>query len=287
MFLIPGILAFLLIILFPLLANIGISFTEWEGIGKPDWIGLTNYIKAFGDATFWGSFKNNLIIAIVITIVPSIIGLLLAAFIFEYISIKFGSRISSFFRAGFYLPQIIPVVVSGVVWRWLLQPNWGVVNQFLNNIGLKMLAHNWLGDKSTALASIIIMTIWFQVGYPLVIFIAALQRIDPVLYEAAELDGASWRQRFFYITVNLIRPEIFVVVITTIVFAFKVFGQVFVMTRGGPGRATIVASYFSYINFFDYGKVGYGATISTVLTIIILLITAGLIMIQIKQERSS
>ena len=285
MFLIPGVLAFLLIIVFPFVANIGISFTRWSGIGTPEWIGLLNYQKAMGDATFWASFKNNLSLIVAIVIIPTLIGLFLAAFLFDYIVDKFGNGISNFFRAGFYLPQIIPVVVAGIVWRWILQPDWGVLNWLLSAVGLDMLARNWLGDVSTALPSIMVMMIWFQIGYPLVIFMAALQRIDPELYEAAALDGASWFQRFFYITVHLIRPEISVVVLTTTIASLKVFGQVYVMTRGGPGRATIVASYFSYQNFFERSNVGYGATIATVLTLIIILLTLGFIMVQTRQEQ--
>lgn len=286
-FLIPGVLLFLLIIVFPLLANIGLSFTKWSGVGTPVWVGLDNYMRAIGDSIFWTSFKNNLLLVIVITTIPTLIGLLLAGFLFEYIATKFGRGTTNFFRAGFYLPQIVPVVVAGIVWRWILQPNWGVLNWSLKAVGLGMLTRSWLGDASTALPSIMMMMIWFQIGYPLVIFMAALQRVDPVVYEAAALDGASWFQRFFYITIRLIRPEIFVVVVTTIIFALKTFSQVYVMTGGGPGNATVVASYFSYQNFFSRSRVGYGATIATVLTFIIILVAIGFIRMQIKQEQES
>jgi raffinose/stachyose/melibiose transport system permease protein len=284
-FLIPGVLAFLFFVFFPFLANIGISFTRWTGVGTPTWIGLANYQKALGDSTFWASYKNNLSLIVAITIIPTIIGLFLATFLFDYIVNKFGKGVSNFFRAGFYLPQIIPVVVAGIVWRWILQPDWGVLNWLLKAVGLDMLASNWLGDASTALYSVMGMMIWFQIGYPLVIFMAALQRADPELYEAAALDGASWFQRFFYITIHLIKPEIYVVVLTTTIYALQAFGQIYVMTRGGPGRATIVASYFSWQNFFERSRVGYGATIATVLTIIIMLITVGFITFQTKQQQ--
>jgi raffinose/stachyose/melibiose transport system permease protein len=284
-FLIPGVLLFLLIIVFPLLANVGLSFTKWSGVGTPVWVGFTNYMKAIRDSNFWASFKNDLLLVIAVTTIPTLIGLLLAGFIFEYIRAKFGRGIANFFRAGFYLPQIAPVVVVGIVWRWILQPNWGVLNWSLKAVGLDTLTRSWLGDTSTALPSIMMMMIWFQIGYPLVIFMAALQRIDPAVYEAADLDGASWLQRFFYITIHLIRPEIFVVVLTTIIYTLKTFGQVYVMTKGGPGQATMVPSYFSYQNFFQRSMVGYGATITTILTIIIGLVAVGFIRMQTKQEQ--
>ena len=284
-FLIPGILVFLVLIVAPFLINIGVSFTKWQGVGAPLWIGLTNYQKALADSTFWTSFRNNLSLIVAMTVVPTIVGLFLAAFLFDYIAKRFGASVTSFFRAGLYVPQVVPVVVAAIAWRWILQPDWGAVNTLLRGVGLGSLAHNWLGDVATAMPSIMVMMVWFQIGYPLVIFMAALQRVDPELHEAAALDGASWLQTFFHITIQLIRPEIYVVVLTTIIHALKVFPPVWLMTRGGPGTATYVASYFSFRNFFEMSNVGYGATIATILTIIIVLITVAYLKVQTQQER--
>jgi len=283
-FLLPGVILFLLIIIIPFLVNLGVSFTKWSGVQSPVWIGLDNYQKLLGDATFWASFKNNVIMIIAMTIIPTIIGLLLSTFLFDYIASKFGTAISNFFRAGFYLPQILPVAIAGVMWRWILQPDWGALNWFFNAIGLSSAAHNWLGDATTALPTVMMIMIWFQIGYPLVIFMSALQRIDPELLEAAQIDGASWLQRFYYITIHLIRPEILVVILTTTIAALKMFGQIFVLTRGGPGTATIVPSYFAYQNFFEKANVGYGSAISTVMTLIIIVLTVLFINAQSKQE---
>jgi len=283
-FLIPGFILFLALIIFPFLANFAISFTRWTGVRTPIWIGLTNYQKAIGDKIFWTSFKNNLYLILTMVTIPTGIGLFIAAFLFDYIEKKFGNAVVSFFRAGFYIPQIIPVVIAGVIWRWVLQPDWGVLNWALKSVGLNFMAHNWLGDSNTALLSVIAMMTWFQIGYPLVIFMAALQRVDPELYEAASIDGATWFQRFFFISIQLIRPEIYVVVLTTTIFSLKVFGQIFAMTQGGPGTSTMVASYFSYQNFFQKANVGYGATMSTVLTFIIVLLTVLWVRVQTRQE---
>jgi raffinose/stachyose/melibiose transport system permease protein len=285
LFLIPGGIVFLVLIVFPFLSNVVVSFTRWTGVRTPVWIGIANYEKAFGDTIFWTSFQNNLYLILALTTIPTLIGLLLAAFIYDYVSKKFGTTLVSFFRAGFYLPQVIPAVVAALVWRWILQPDWGVLNYTLKAIGLEGLAHNWLGDPQTALPSVIGTMIWFQIGYPLIIFMAAMQRIDPELYEAASIDGASWLQKFSRITVPLIRPELFVVILTTTIFALKAFGQIFAMTRGGPGSATMVASYFSYKNFFENSNVGYGATMSTVLTLIIIVLTIIWVRVQTQQER--
>jgi raffinose/stachyose/melibiose transport system permease protein len=277
--------AFLAIVVGPFVANIAISFTRWRGVGTPEWIGLENYQRAFDDTAFWASFENNLRLVLAMTIIPTILGLLLAVFLFDNIHRHFGPRTTSFFRAGFYLPQIMPLIVAAIVWRWIYQPNWGILNWTLNSVGLDQFARNWLGNRETALYSIMGMMVWFQLGYPLVIFMAALQRVDPQLNEAAAIDGATWLQRVWHITVPLIRPEIYVVILTTAIHALKVFAPVYAMTRGGPGTATIVASYFSYKNFFERPNVGYGATIATLLTAIIMLLTVAFITVQVRQER--
>ncbi len=284
-FLIPGALVFLLLIVFPFLTNVYVSFTRWTGVRTPVWIGAANYLKAFGDTIFWTSFKNNLYLIATLTTIPTLIGLLLAIAIYDYVSKKFGTGLASLFRAGFYLPQVIPAVVSALVWRWILQPDWGALNYILKAIGLSAFAHNWLGDPKTALAAVIVTLIWFQIGYPMVIFMAALQRLDPELYEAASIDGATWVQKFLRITIPLIRPEIFVVVLTTTMFALKVFAPIFAMTHGGPGSATMFPAYFSYKNFFENSNVGYGATMSTVLTMIIILLTVVWVRVQTRQEQ--
>jgi raffinose/stachyose/melibiose transport system permease protein len=286
LFLIPGITAFLVIIIIPFLTNIGISFTKWGGVRPPVWIGLSNYQRLIGDSVFWLSFKNNLILLLAMTVIPTIAGLLLATFLFDYVTNAFGQKVASFFRAGFYLPQILPSAVIGIVWAWILQPDWGVVNFVLKGIGLSSLAHDWLGDPSTALFAVMFVLVWFQLGYPIVIFMAALQRVDPELLEAASIDGASWFQKFWYITIHLIQPEILVVVLTTTIYTLKIFGQVYVLTRGGPGNATSVPSYYAYKQFFETQQVGYGSTVSLALAVIIILLTVLFVNIQSRRENA-
>jgi raffinose/stachyose/melibiose transport system permease protein len=264
--------------------NFGISFTKWSGVRAPIWIGLSNFQRLMSDTIFWLSFKNILILLIAMTVIPTIVGLLLATFLFDYISNNFGQRVSSFFRAGFYLPQILPAAVIGIVWAWILQPDTGVVNYVFKSIGMVSWAQNWLGDPKFALLAVMFVMVWFQIGYPIVIFMAALQRIEPELLEAAAMDGASWFQKFFYITIHQIRPEIMVIVVTTTIYTLKIFGQVYVLTGGGPGNATSVPSYYAYKNFFETQQVGYGSSISVVMAILIILLTIVFINIQSRQE---
>jgi raffinose/stachyose/melibiose transport system permease protein len=285
-YLIPGLLLFTFIILIPLVWNVYLSFTDWRGIRPPEFIGLENWIELFGDAKFWASFRNSLAMIVAMVIVPTLLGLVLAALLFDVIGRKFGGRVASFLRATYYLPQILPVAIAAIVIGWILRPENGALNTVLDAIGLGALQHNWLGSPDTALVSIMVVMVWVQIGYPVVIFMAALQRVDPELYEAAELDGAGWFQRFRFITVSAIRPEIFVVTLTCTIAALKVFGPIYALTGGGPGSATIVPSYYSYIQFFQSQQVGYGATISTALTIVVIVVAIGFIRLQVRSERA-
>jgi raffinose/stachyose/melibiose transport system permease protein len=284
LFLLPGVLLFLIIIVFPFVMNFYLSFTRWSGVGPTEFVGLKNYLRAVNDINFWSSLKNNALIIIAMITVPTIIGLLLAVLLFQYISVKIGNKITSIFRAGFYLPQIIPVVIIAVIWKWIFQPNWGALNVIFQKMGLEAFARDWLGNHSWALFSVILVMIWFQIGYPLVIFMSALQRIGPEIYESAKVDGATGAKMIYHVTIPLISPEIYVVVLTTIIYSLKIFGPIYAFTKGGPGNATMVASYFSFKNFFEISNVGYGATMSTIISLMIVLITIIYIRVQSAQS---
>ena len=285
LYLIPGLVLFTAIILIPLVWNVYLTFTEYRGIRPPEFIGLDNWIELGGDEKFWASFRNSIAMIIAMVVLPTAAGLVLAALLFDVIGRKFGGRIASFLRATYYLPQILPVAIAAIVIGWILRPENGALNTVLEAVGLGNLAHNWLGSPDTALPSIMVVMVWVQIGYPVVIFMAALQRVDPELYEAAELDGANWFQRFRSITVSIIRPEIFVVTLTCTIAALKVFGPIYALTGGGPGTSTIVPSYYSYIQFFQSQQVGYGATIATALTIVVVIVTVIFIKFQNRAER--
>jgi len=285
LYLIPGVLASLAVIVVPLVMTVGVSFTRWSGIGSPEWIGFDNYTRLFHDANFWASFGHILLLIVAMAVIPTLLGLLLAAVLFDYIAKVYGPRWASVFRSGFYLPQVLPVAVTGIVWGWILHPSYGALNRILETVGLSSLSRNWLGDPKYALYSVMAVMIWFQLGYPVVMFMSGLQRIDPELYEAADLDGAGWWQRFRHITVYLIRPEFYVVLVTTTIAALKIFGQIFVLTRGGPSNATLVPSYFAYKNFFEKAQVGYGSAISTVLTVLIVVLAFVFLRLQTRDQR--
>ncbi|GAA2898691.1 ABC transporter permease [Actinoplanes cyaneus] len=285
-YLIPGLLASTAVIIVPLVMTVYISFTKWTGIGSPKWVGFDNYTRLFADANFWASFGHIILLIIAMAVVPTFLGLVLAAVLFDYVAKKFSDRWASVLRSGYYLPQVLPVAVTGIIWGWILHPSYGALNKILESVGLGSLAHNWLGDPKYALYSVMAVMIWFQLGYPIVMFMSGLQRIDPELYEAADLDGATWWQRFRKITVAMIRPELYVVLVTTTIASLKIFGQIFVLTRGGPSNATLVPSYFAYKNFFEKAQVGYGSAISTVLTVLIVILAIVFLRLQNRAERS-
>ncbi|MDO4242921.1 MAG: sugar ABC transporter permease [Actinomyces sp.] len=283
-YLLPGAISFTVIIIVPLALNIWYSLHKWKGGMAPKrFIGLQNYVDLMGDEDFWASFANSLSMIVAMVIIPTLIGLVLAAALFDYVGKHFSARTASTLRAMYYLPQILPVSVAGIVWNWILNSQTGALNVILRGLGVND-PPNWLGSTSTALPSVMLVLIWIQIGYPTVIFMSALQRVDPELYEAAELDGAGWFTRFRAITVPQIRPETYVIVLTCTIAALKVFAPIYVLTRGGPESSTLVPSYYSYLNFFDTSKVGYGAAIATVLTLVIIVV-AGVI--QFLQNRSA
>lgn len=284
LFLLPGALAFLVVVVVPFLMNTGVSFTDWQGVGSPTWSGLANYRDLLEDTEFWASFRHSLFMVVAMAVIPTLLGLVLAAALFDYVGKHFGGRIAAVLRACFYLPQVLPIAVAGIVWSWILAPEDGSLNALLRAAGLGSWQQDWLGDPDLALYSVMGVMVWVQLGFPLVVFMAGLQRVDPQLYEAAELDGAGWWRRFRHITLAQIRPETYVVLTWCSIAALKVFGAVYVLTKGGPGGATDVPSYFSFTTFFEKTQVGYGAAISTVLTVVILALSLVGLKLQTRAE---
>ncbi|MDR1634586.1 MAG: sugar ABC transporter permease [Bifidobacteriaceae bacterium] len=286
LYLIPGAIGLLTVIIVPFGLNVWYSLHRWKGgLAPMHWNGLGNYADLLGDAAFWGSFRNSIWMVVSMVLVPTLIGLLLAAVLFDYVATHVGQRVAGFLRATYYLPQIMPIAVAGIVWNWILNAQTGALNETLRAIGVTQ-PPNWLGEPKSALPAVMVVLVWIQIGYPTVIFMSALQRVDPELYEAAELDGAGWFRRFRAITIAQIRPETFVVVLTCTVAALKVFAPIYVLTRGGPEKSTLVPSYYSFLNFFDTSKVGYGAAIATVLTVVIIVVAGIIQVLQNRSERS-
>ena len=284
----PGALLIAVVIFYPIVRNLRLSFFHWRGgRAEEQFAGLDNWIALFQDEAFFQSFKNIVLVIVAMVVIPTLLGLVIAALLFDVVGRRFGAKLSSFLRATYYLPQILPIAVAGVLFGWLLKPDGaGVFNQFLSALTGSEVEINWLGGSyGTAMLSVMILMIWMQIGYPVVIFMAALQRVDPQLYEAAELDGANWFERFRAITLAQIRPEVFVVSLTTTIAALKVFGPVFILTSGGPNKSTYVPSFYAYNEFINGTDKGYAATIATAVTIVVTIVAIIFIRVQNRSER--
>ena len=279
LYLAPGLLIYLLFVFFPILETFRTSFFRWDGFSSSRvFIGLGNYVTLAQDQQFLLALSHNLIFILFYTVIPIIIGLFLAALI---------SRRAlpgmAVYRAGLFVPQVISMVVVGVVWRWIYNPAFGPLNRFLNSIGLAAIARPWLGDFTWALPAVGAVGTWVEYGFAMVLFLAGAQRIVPELYEAAQLDGTNELQEFLHITLPSLRPEILVATITTFIAALRVFDLVFVTTRGGPGEQTLVAAFLVYRSAFELNRVGYAAAIAAILTLVIL----GISIVILRLQRES
>jgi len=264
-FLTPSLIHLVVFIFVPLLFSLYLSFHRWNVIlpEKP-FVGLENFRMLLKDRLFWNAMKNT---AIYTLHVPVGMALSLA------VAVMLNQRIRgvNLFRTLYFLPSVSSFVAIAMVWTWLYQPQYGLLNFILRKLGLGTLP--WLSSPSTALISIMIMSIWISIGYQMVIFLAGLQGIPEYLYEAAIIDGASAWQRFRRITLPLLTPTTFFVLVTSIIGSFQVFTSVYVMTEGGPNRATDVVVYHIYQNAWEYLRMGYASAMSWVLFVVILIAT--------------
>lgn len=266
LYLLPAFLIYTLFTLIPIIETVRSSFFEWSNLGRTsEWVGLQNYVSLFQDSSFIKAFTNNLIFVIFYSIIPILLGLFLASLLSRYPIPGFA-----FFRTVLFLPQVISMVVVGVIWRWMFNPTNGPINLFLATIGLGHLQQAWLGSFQWALPAVGSIASWVQYGFCMVLFLAGMQRIPEEYYEASSLDGASAFHQFFLITIPGLKAEIAVALITTIVAALRVFDLVYSTTKGGPGESTLVTGYLIYRSAILNNQIGYGAAIATILTLVIL-----------------
>ncbi|TKI05232.1 carbohydrate ABC transporter permease [Martelella alba] len=279
LYILPALAIYALFLLFPLLASLGISFTHWDGVSMPIFAGMANFIRMFSDSVFWVALGNNVLLMLFYTLFPIAVGLALCSFLYE----TRNQTERSLLRILFFLPYIMPMAVLGVVWRWLYNPAFGPIDQFLRAIGLSGFARSWLGDFSWALPAVGFVATWYFFGFCLVLFMSGLQRMDPSLLEAAELDGSSRRQKFLRITLPSLRPEIRIALLLTVIASLKTFDLVYVMTQGGPGTSTMVTNLFMYKQGFDLHYFGYASAVAVFGMMVVLLIN-GLIHLAIRER---
>ena len=278
-FILPTLALFAVFSVYPFARTVQLSFTDWDGLSSAfRGVGLTNYLAAFRDTIWWQSIGNGLLLAVVALTLMQGLGLLLAIAVDRKISGQ------SIYRTLFYIPPILSGIVVATIWKWLYEPNNGVINSTLENIGLGGLAHPWLGSPATALLAISLVSIWQGVGYPFLLFLAGLQGISNDIYEAARMDGATGSQIFRMITLPLLRPVIGIVSVLTFLGAMQTFNLVVAMTGGGPGYATEVPILHIYRAAFG-GSPDFGY--ASALSIIFGLLLFGVSMISLYMTRRS
>ena len=268
LFILPAFIIYSIFIIYPFLRTIYLTFFSGIGTKATHFSGIQNYINVISDKVFWNAFRNNISWAVMVLIIPVCFGLFLAVLLSRS---KLNGR--TFFRTVLFFPQVITPVIVAMIWRWMYSPGFGPINVLLTDIGLGSLAHGWLGNSGQALPALAIGYSWAYYGFCMVIFIAALQGVDETLYDAAKIDGANAIQEFWNVTLPGIRFAMTTVLLFTVIESFKIFDIVYVATRGGPGYATWVISYYVYDYTWNQFKVGYGATAAVLQTVFVGLIT--------------
>jgi multiple sugar transport system permease protein len=263
-FMSPAIFGLLFFTLGPILASAYFSFTQYDILSSPKWIGLDNYKELVVDPFFWKSLKVTMVYSLVSVPLGLIVSLLLALLLNRNIRGIF------IFRTIFYLPAVMSGVAVALLWKWIFNPDFGLMNWGLDLIGIH--GPKWFIDEQWALPPLIIMSLW-GVGGSMLVYLAGLQGIPTDLYEASEIDGANKRKQFFHITMPMLSPVIFFNLITGIIGALQVFTEGFIMTAGGPNNATLFSVLYLYRNAFDYLNMGYASALSWVLFLIILTFT--------------
>jgi multiple sugar transport system permease protein len=266
LFLAPNLIGFLVFTLIPVICVFILSFMEWDSNNPAVFVGLSNFIKLIKDSNFLIALKNTIIYTLGTVTGIVILSLLLA------ILLNKGILFPSFWRAAHYIPYISSMIATAIVWQFLFNVEMGPINQFLIRMGITN-PPRWLSSAQWALPSVMVVNVWRNIGRYMIIYLGGLQGIPRELYEAATVDGASKLQQFFHVTVPTLSSITFFVVITNIIGSFQVFSSVYIMTSGGPGRATSVLVYLIYREAFVNSRFGYASAMSTILFICIFAFT--------------
>ncbi|MDU6307882.1 MAG: sugar ABC transporter permease [Clostridium sp.] len=255
---------------YPLFRSLYLSFTQYNFSFDPQpiFIGFNNYIKMFSDSYFMDALRNTVVFTIAFLPGVMIISLILAMMLDK------GVRGSGFFRTCIFLPVVVPLSLTGIIFQWILNEQYGLLNWFLVDVlHQSAWAQNWLGDGNWAMVSIIVVSLWKNIGMLVILFMAGLQAISNDIMEAARVDGANAYQRIVHITLPNLKESYVICGIWAIIQAVKVFEQPFIMTQGGPGTATLVLYQYTWINAFKYFEMGYASSIAYFMGVVILLLS--------------
>lgn len=250
----------------PVVAAIALSFTSYNMLSAPEFVGMANYADIFQDAIFWRALWHNVVIGAVGIPISMLIALILAVMLNQ------GMAGQGIFRTAIFLPHVTATVAIAMIWLWIYAPTEnGLANWVLSAFGIPNQA--WLTNTDTALLSVIIVTIWQGIGLKMLIYLAALQGIPEDVYEAAEIDGGNAYHKFRYITIPALRPVTFFVLVTSIIANFQTFDLIFNLTQGGPANATTVITYQIYLTAFEYFQMGLATAQSVILLVVLVILT--------------
>ena len=244
--------------LYPLINAVALSLTRTEfGVAQSQFVGLSNYAALLRDNLFSKALQNNGYFVLLTVIPNTVLGLIFA------LAVERALAANGMLLASYFIPYILPVSVVTLIWSWILDPNYGIVNRLLATDTA------WFGDSRWALPSVALVTIWWTVGFNVLVFLAGLQRIPPELYEAAAVDGATGSQTFWRITLPLLRPVILLVVTLQLIAQLKVFAQIYILTGGGPFDSSLVALVYLYRLAFEQLNLGYASTVGVAFLIVV------------------
>jgi multiple sugar transport system permease protein len=274
LYVLPTIVGLLLFSAGAVAVSFFMSFTQWDVISSPEWVWLDNYVNLWHSDLFWEVFGNTftfILLAVPLSLVFSL-ALALAA--------NTGLRGITFFRTAYFLPVVSSMIAVALVWSWIFNPEYGLLNYLLHLLfGIRGPA--WLDSTAWALPAMVIVTVWKGLGYSMVIFLAGLQNIPQDLYHAATIDGAGVWKRFRHITLPMLSPTTFFVLVITLINSFQVFEQTYVLTKGGPANSTLTMSYYIYQNAFQFFQMGKAAALSYVLFAVIF----GVTLVQFRVQK--
>jgi len=277
-FLAVPLVVYLIFVIAPVAYSFIFSFTDYDGASPSyNFVGVANFKQALGSPYFWNALKNNAIWMGLFILVPTGLGLGLAKMVD-------GIPGENLFKTIIYFPMTLSFVVVGLIWSWIYLPEGGMLNLILDAIGLGALKQAWLGNPSTALYAIIAAASWQQTGFAMVLFLAGLRGIRPSVLEAAEVDGANGWQRFWHVIFPLLRSTTAVVISITVINSLRVFDLVYIVTQGGPNRASEVLGSLIYKELFWNFRVGYGSALSVILFLITLIVIVFYMRTMIRSE---
>ena len=279
-FILPFVLVYVLFLLIPILLGVRMSFFNWSlvGSGINQFVGLANYVEALRDSDFWGALWNTIVLTIITTPILVVLSLLVA------IMVNSIKRFQWIYRIAFFAPYTLSITVMVLIWNWLFQPGFGLINNALNMLGLPSV--NWLTQPGVATISIVIVTVWWTLGFNFLLYLAGLQQISKDVYEAAAIDGSNWWHRVRYITIPLLRPQTVTVLLLQVIASLQIFGQTYLLTSGGPNFSTRTVIEYIYDAGFTNFRVGYASAVSYLFFIVIFLVSIAQFWLLSRQGRS-